>query len=89
MKKILYVALCAILIASAFTGCRPNVGDETGTSPTPSATHQQTTPSTTPTAAPTVKPTTPAVTRPSDPTGDSQTDPGHTNGSDGRMRPRY
>lgn len=91
MKKIAICALCLLLTAALFSGCRRNVGTET-TAPTQTTT-QPTTKPTTPTTAPTTPSTTPTTA----PTGDTMV-PGSTGsnqtegtggkvGSNGTVRP--
>lgn len=99
MKKIMIMALSALLIATIATGCRKNVGGETATNNTTQTTTQSTSAATT---RPTTRPT--ETTRHTEATRDTEmipmpsdmtpgTDEGtHGNDTTGRgriMPPRY
>ena len=91
MKKFAILALCLVLTAALFSGCRRNVGTET-TAPTQTTT-QPTAKPTTPTTAPTT-PSTTATTPSTAPTGNTMV-PGSNQtegtggkvGSNGTVRP--
>ncbi len=78
MKKIGILALCLVLTAALFSGCRRNVGTET-TAPTQTTTQPTTKPTTSTTA-----PTTPSTNPSTAPTGNTMV-PGSTDTTGGKV----